>query len=92
MANSRTDQNQEVLNPIGATGEAELARYSLKDLGKYYMDVKLSGGSWQCDGGDGTCAEMEDEISFAEKDTAERSNDFKYVFDVSCIVRVRVKS
>lgn len=47
------------------------------------MDVKLSGGNWQCDWGDGSCQAMEDEIEFAPKDEAERSNDFKYVFDVS---------
>ena len=49
------------------------------------MDVKLAGGNWQCDGEDGTCQEMEDEIDFAPKDDAEKSNDFKYVFDVSGI-------
>lgn len=49
------------------------------------MDVKLSGGSWQCDGGDGTCGEMDEEIEFAQKDSMERSNDFKYVFDVSWV-------
>lgn len=55
-----------------------------KGLGEYYMDAKLAGGHWQCDAGDGTCAEMDDEIDFAEKDNTERSNEFKYVFDVSC--------
>lgn len=74
---------QDVLSPIGMTGEAEMSRYSRRDLGQYYMDAKLSGGNWQCDWGDGTCQEMEDEIQFAEKDDAERSNQFKYVFDVS---------
>ncbi len=72
-----------MLSPIGATGEAELSRFPLKELGDYYMDVKLGGGNWQCDWGDGSCQEMEDEIDFADKDDAERSNDFKYVFDVS---------
>ena len=47
------------------------------------MDVKLAGGNWQCDWGDGTCQEMEDEFDYADTDPAERSNDFKYVFDVS---------
>jgi beta-1,2-xylosyltransferase len=47
------------------------------------MDVKLSGGHWQCDWDDGTCQEMDDEIEFAGQDSAERSNEFKYVFDVS---------
>lgn len=83
LANDRTNAYQEVLSPIGTTGEAELARFPLKELGEYYMDVKLSGGNWQCDWGDGSCQAMEDEIEFASKDEAERSNDFKYVFDVS---------
>jgi len=48
------------------------------------MDAKLAGGHWQCDWDDGTCKEMEDEIDFAEKDPAEKSNQFKYIFDVSC--------
>lgn len=48
------------------------------------MDVKFVGGNWQCDWGDGICEEMEKEIDFVLKDSFERSNDFKYVFDVSC--------
>jgi hypothetical protein len=83
LANDKKKGFSDVLIPIGATGEAEFARLSTKGLGEYYMDVKLAGGSWQCDGGDGTCAEMEDEIDFGSKDGTERSNDFKYVFDVS---------
>ena len=83
LANDKTNEYQEVLAPIGMTGEAEFTRYPRRDLGQYYMDVKLAGGNWQCDWGDGTCQEMEDEIDFAEKDDAERSNQFKYVFDVS---------
>lgn len=55
----------------------------MKELGDYYMDVKLTGGHWQCDWDDGTCEEMNKEIEWAEHDTAERGNDFKYVFDVS---------
>lgn len=47
------------------------------------MDAKLAGGHWQCDWDDGTCSEMEKEIDFAEKDAAEKSNQFKYIFDVS---------
>lgn len=77
---------QEVLLPIGATGEAEFSSLPRKDLGEYYMDAKLAGGHWQCDWGDGTCQEMEDEIDFAPKDDSERSNQFKYVFDVRCPV------
>ena len=68
---------------MGTSGEAELSRIPRKELGEYYMDVKMSGGNWQCDWGDGSCQEMEDEFDFAQKDNAERSNDFKYVFDVS---------
>jgi beta-1,2-xylosyltransferase len=83
LANDRTNAFQEVLQPIGATGEAEFSRLPLKELGEYYMDAKLAGGHWQCDWGDGTCMEMEHEIEFAEKDDPERSNDYKYVFDVS---------
>ena len=77
-----------MLIPIGATGEAEFMRLPTKGLGEYYMDVKIAEGPWQCDGGDGTCAEMEDEITFGSKDSTERSNEFKYVFDVSqhCLV------
>ena len=65
------------------TGEAEYSQYPLRESGEYYMDVKLAGGNWQCDWGDGTCEEMDNEIDFAGKDNAEKSNLFKYVFDVS---------
>lgn len=85
LANDRSNAIQQVLVPIGATGEAEYSQLPLKELGEYYMDAKLAGGHWQCDWGDGTCQEMEDEIDFAGKDDAERSNQFKYVFDVSRI-------
>ncbi|ORY32933.1 hypothetical protein BCR39DRAFT_522439 [Naematelia encephala] len=82
LANSRsTTDMQEVLQPVGSSGEAELSRLPLKELGEYYMDVKLSGGHWQCDGGDGSCNEMNEEIDFAPKDDPEKGNDFKYVFD-----------
>ncbi|OCF60907.1 beta-1,2-xylosyltransferase 1 [Kwoniella mangroviensis CBS 10435] len=81
LANDKSDSYTEVLAPVGSTGEAELSRLPLKELGEYYMDVKLAGGHWQCDWDDGTCDEMEKEIEFAGKDNAERSNDFKYVFD-----------
>ena len=60
-----------------------MTRYPLKELGDFYMDAKISGGAWQCSWDDGSCQEMEAEIDFAEKDNSERSNDFKYVFDVS---------
>jgi beta-1,2-xylosyltransferase len=83
LANDRSKAKQQVLSPIGATGEAEITTFPLKELGEYYMDVKLAGGNWQCDMGDGTCQAMEDEIDFAEKDDAEKSNEYKYVFDVS---------
>jgi hypothetical protein len=62
-----------------------LIDYPKKELGEYYMDVKLAGGNWQCDWGDGTCQAMEDEIDFAEKDDAEKSNEYKYVFDVGLV-------
>ncbi|OWZ65552.1 beta-1,2-xylosyltransferase 1 [Cryptococcus neoformans] len=81
LANDKSDTYTEVLSPVGSTGEAELAQMPLRELGQYYMDVKLAGGNWQCDWGDGTCDEMEKEIDFAPKDSSERSNDFKYVFD-----------
>lgn len=83
LANDKTAANQEILSPIGNTGEVEYSRYPMQELGDYYMDVKLAGGHWQCDGEDGTCDEMNAEIEWAEKDAGERSNDFKYVFDVS---------
>ncbi|ORX35699.1 hypothetical protein BD324DRAFT_631296 [Kockovaella imperatae] len=81
LANDKSGAFQEFLSPIGMTGEAELTRQKRKDLGQYYMDAKLAGGHWQCDWGDGTCQEMEDEIEFAQKDDQEKSNQFKYVFD-----------
>jgi beta-1,2-xylosyltransferase len=83
LANDKSAAYASVLTPIGATGEAQVQQYRLKDLGEYYMDAKLAGGHWQCDWDDGTCSEMESEIEFAEKDPAEKSNQFKYIFDVS---------
>ena len=74
-----------VLVPIGATGEAEFSKLPSKGVGEYYMDAKLAGGAWQCDWGDGTCGEMNAEIDFAEKDDAEKSNQYKYVLDVSLL-------
>ncbi|EIW70562.1 beta-1,2-xylosyltransferase 1 [Tremella mesenterica] len=81
LANDRTGAREELLSPIGSSGEAELTQLPLKELGEYYMDVKLAGGHWQCNWEDGTCDEMEKEIDFAEKDSAEKSNGYKYVFD-----------
>ncbi|KAL7421975.1 cryptococcal xylosyltransferase 1 [Cryptotrichosporon argae] len=81
MANDKTNAAVDVLTPVGSTGEASYTNYPLKQLGDYYMDAKLAGGNWQCDWGDGTCQEMEDEIEFAGKDDAEKSNLYKYVFD-----------
>ncbi|WVR06845.1 beta-1,2-xylosyltransferase 1 [Kwoniella sp. DSM 27419] len=81
LANDKSDSYTDVLSPVGTTGEAEMTQLPLKELGEYYMDVKLAGGHWQCDWDDGTCEEMEREIEFAGKDNSERSNDFKYVFD-----------
>ncbi|WWD17085.1 beta-1,2-xylosyltransferase 1 [Kwoniella shandongensis] len=81
LANDKSDDYTDVLSPVGSTGEAELSRLPAREMGQYYMDVKLAGGNWQCDWDDGTCDEMEKEIEFAGKDSAERSNDFKYVFD-----------
>jgi beta-1,2-xylosyltransferase len=83
LANDKTRDYQEIVSPIGTTGEAELTRHSKRGLGRYYMDVKLAGGNWQCDWGDGTCQAMDEEIEFAKKDDPERGNQFKYVFDVS---------
>ena len=88
LANDRTNAISDVLLPVGSTGEAEFAQLPLRELGEYYMDAKLAGGHWQCNWDDGTCSEMEDEIDFAEKDNAERSNDFKYIFDVSELLEV----
>lgn len=83
LANDKSTTYSSVLTPIGQTGEAQIQSYRLKDLGEYYMDAKLAGGHWQCNWDDGTCQEMENEIDFAEKDPAEKSNEFKYIFDVS---------
>lgn len=88
LANDRTNANQEVLSAMGTTGEVELNRYPRKELSDYYMDVALAGGNWQCDWDDGTCDEMDKEISWAGKDAGEKSNEYKYVFDVSCVVPV----
>lgn len=65
------------------------------------MDVKMSGGPWQCDWGDGSCDEMKcvrqapalgnvglmvcihrEMFQFGSKDGPEKSNEYKYVFDV----------
>ena len=83
LANDRTGGTADVLLPVGSTGEADLEVMPKRELGQFYMDVKLADGPWQCDGGDGTCSEMADEIEFAPKDNTERANEFKYVFDVS---------
>ena len=84
LANDKKNGFQDVLAPVGSTGEAEMTQLPLHELGEYYMDVKLSGGHWQCDWDDGSCQDMIDEIDFAKKDNSETSNGFKYVFDVSC--------
>lgn len=89
LANDKSTAYTDVLTPIGSTGEAQVQSYRLKDLGEYYMDAKLAGGHWQCDWDDGTCSEMEKEIDFAEKDPSEKSNEFKYIFDVGRFVFAR---
>ncbi|ODN80875.1 beta-1,2-xylosyltransferase 1 [Cryptococcus amylolentus CBS 6039] len=81
LANDKGEDYTEVLSPVGSSGEAEVARLPLRELGQYYMDVKLAGGHWQCDWDDGTCEEMNKEIDFAGKDSSEKSNEYKYVFD-----------
>ncbi|KAI5453780.1 cryptococcal xylosyltransferase 1 [Naganishia albida] len=81
LANDASSSPRTVLEPVGASGRAVENAYPANALGQYYMDVKLSGGHWQCDGADGTCDEMNQEIEFGSKDSPERSNAFKYVFD-----------
>lgn len=59
LANNHTEALQSVLVPVGSTGKAQEVSYTKAELNQYYMDVKMSGGSWQCDYGDGSCGEME---------------------------------
>lgn len=82
LANDKTGKVQEVLSPLDASGHAAMTRYSLRDLGQYYMDAKLIPGPWQCDQGDGTCDEMAAEIDFAGEAPMEEANQFKYILDV----------
>lgn len=58
LANSRSEQDRVILAPLGSTGEAKEKAYPARQLSEYYMDVKMSGGPWQCDWGDGSCDEM----------------------------------
>ncbi len=58
LANSDSSAEKVILAPLGKTGEAKEKAYPAKQLSDYYMDVKLSGGPWQCDWGDGSCDEM----------------------------------
>ena len=58
MANAAASTPRSILEPVGVSGRAIENEYPANTLGQYYMDVKLSGGHWQCDGGDGTCDEM----------------------------------
>lgn len=81
LANDASSTPKSILEPVGVSGRAVENEYPVNMLGQYYMDVKLSGGHWQCDGSDGTCDEMNEEIEFGSKDSPERSNAFKYVFD-----------
>ncbi|KAJ9094050.1 hypothetical protein QFC21_006151 [Naganishia friedmannii] len=81
LANDPSSTPRSILEPVGVSGRAVENEYPVNMLGQYYMDVKLSGGHWQCDGSDGTCDEMNEEIEFGSKDSPERSNAFKYVFD-----------
>ncbi|BEI82977.1 hypothetical protein CcaverHIS002_0308450 [Cutaneotrichosporon cavernicola] len=82
LANDRTGREDEVTMPVGATGQTKYERHSLKALGEYYTNSKLAQGPWQCDEGDGTCAEMQSEIDFAPKDPMEESNNYKYLLDI----------
>lgn len=82
LANDRTGSEEEVMIPVSSTGQAKYERHSRKALGEYYTNVKLAQGPWQCDEGDGTCAEMQSEIDFAQKDPKEESNKYKYLLDV----------
>lgn len=81
LANDRTGGSQTILKAVGKTGMAKSETYTLKQLGDYYMNAKLAGGPWQCDQGDGTCDEMREEIDFAEKDSLNESNRYKYLID-----------
>lgn len=58
LANDASSTPRSILEPVGVSGRAVENQYPVNQLGQYYMDVKLSGGHWQCDGGDGTCDEM----------------------------------
>lgn len=81
LANDRTGSEEDVMVPVGATGQTKYERHRLDALGNYYTNAKLAQGPWQCDEGDGTCAEMQSEIEFAPKDPMEESNKYKYILD-----------
>lgn len=82
LANDKTYKTHSVLLPVDSSGDARVEEIPSKLLSDYYMDVSLSQGPRQCDDGDGTCEEMKQAFTFAPKDPAERSNAFKYVFDI----------
>jgi beta-1,2-xylosyltransferase len=81
LTNDRTGGDEDVMVPVGTTGQTKYERHSLKTLGEYYTNTKLAQGPWQCDEGDGTCAEMQSEIEFAPKDPKEEANKYKYILD-----------
>jgi beta-1,2-xylosyltransferase len=58
LANDASSTPRSILEPVGVSGRVVENEYPVNMLGQYYMDVKLSGGHWQCDGSDGTCDEM----------------------------------
>lgn len=58
LTNDQSSDPKPVLIPIGSSGQAEMMNFTARELSEYYMDVKMSGGAWQCDWGDGSCDEM----------------------------------
>lgn len=56
---------------------------SRKDAAQRWLDVKFGDNPIQCWDNDGTCEEMANEYRFAPVEDQFRSDDFKYLIDVS---------
>lgn len=58
------------------------------DAAGRYLDIKFGGDPLQC--GDGACEEMANEYVFGPVSDKFRSDDFKYLIDVSAVPSLRV--
>lgn len=83
LANSKSDEGVEVMEPTDARGMAKMVTHSKQKLGEYYTNAKLVGGPWQCSSEDGSCDEMKAEIDFAQVESSDKANEYKYILDVS---------